>query len=46
MLKPSMSENCTGLTMKCEVKYLYLSLSSDTNFCIYQLPKGLGMREL
>ena len=32
--------------MKLEVKYLIISLSLDTNFCIYQLPKGLKIRKI
>ena len=32
--------------MKLEVKYLFPTLSSGANFCIYQLSKGLGMRKI
>ena len=31
--------------MKLEVEYLFTTLFSGTNFYIYQLPEGLGMRK-
>ena len=35
---------CTTMTL--EVKYLFPTLCSGTNFYIYQLPAGLGMRKI
>ena len=32
--------------MKLEVKYLFPTLSSDSNLYIYQLPEGLAMRQI
>lgn len=32
--------------MKLEVKYLFPTLSSDSNLYIYQLPEGLAMRKI
>ena len=46
MLEPPSSENCKGLTMKLEVKYLFPTSYSAANYCIYDLLEGLGMRKI
>ena len=46
MFEPPPSENCKGLAMNLEVKYLFPTLSSGANFLIYQLPEVLGMRKI
>ena len=40
MFEPPPSENCKGLAMNLEVKYLFPTLSSGANFLIYQLPEN------
>ena len=46
MLEIPLLENCKVLTMKLEVRYLFLTLSSGTNFFIYQLSEGLESRKI
>ena len=39
-------KNYKDLTMKLKLKNLFPNSSSETNVYIYQLPEGLGMREV
>ena len=45
MLEPLLLENCTGLTMKLEVQYLFPTSCSGANLFIYQLSEGLGIKK-
>ena len=46
MLEPLLLENCTGLTMKLEVQYLFPTSCSGANLFIYQLSEGLGIKKI
>ena len=46
LMEPPPSENCKCLIMKLKVKSLFPTLSSGTNFFIYQLPEGLEIRRI
>ena len=45
-VEPPLLKNCTDLTMKLEVKFLFLTSSSGANFYIYQLPEGPQTRKI
>ena len=45
-VEPPPLKNCKDFTMKLKVKYLLPTSSSGANFYIYELPEGLGMREI
>ena len=46
MLEPLPSENCKGLNMKFEVKYLLSTSFSGAKFFIHQLSESLKMRKI
>ena len=39
-------KKCKDLTMKLKVEHHFPTSSSGSNFCIYQLPEGLGTRKI
>ena len=45
-VEPPLLKNCTDLTMKLEVKFLFLTSSSGAKFYIYQLPEGPQTRKI
>ena len=46
MLEPLPSENCKGLNMKLEVKYLLPTSFSGAKFFIHQFPESLKMTKI
>ena len=45
-IEPPPLKNCRNLTVQLKVEYLFPTSSSGSNFYVYQLPEGLGIRKI